>query len=203
MNAPKELSGEALRFGSGHTVRRIEDPTLVSGRGQYTDDLQREGLAHLVFVRSPHAHARIAAIDATAALALPGVLAVYTGAELVAAGVKPLAGPPPAFKRPDGTPSATAPRRALAHGVVRYVGEAVAAVVADTREAAVDAAEAVMVDYEERPAVTTLEAALAPGAPALCEQAPDNICAEAQGVLRTEIGPTGAEMGYRCRRNAQ
>ena len=178
MNAPKELSGEALRFGSGHTVRRIEDPTLVSGRGQYTDDLQREGLAHLVFVRSPHAHARIAAIDAAAALALPGVLAVYTGAELVAAGVKPLAAPPPAFKRPDGTPSASSPRRALAHEVVRYVGEAVAAVVAETREAAVDAAEAVMVDYEELPAVTTLEAAMTPGAPALCEQAPDNICAE-------------------------
>jgi carbon-monoxide dehydrogenase large subunit len=178
MNAPKELSGHALRFGSGHTVRRIEDPTLVSGRGQYTDDLQREGLAHLVFVRSPHAHARIAGIDTSAALALPGVLAVYTGADLVAAGVKPLAGPPPAFKRPDGTPPATAARRALAHEVVRYVGETVAAVVAQTREAAVDAAEAVMVDYEDLPAVTTLEAALAPGAPALCERAPDNICAE-------------------------
>jgi len=70
MNAPKELSGQALRFGSGHTVRRIEDPTLVSGRGQYTDDLQREGLAYLVFVRSPHAHARITGIDTSGALAL-------------------------------------------------------------------------------------------------------------------------------------
>ena len=88
MNAPLET----LRFGSGQTVRRIEDPALVSGQGQFTDDLNREGQTHLVFVRSPHGHARINSIDTSAALAVPGVLAVYTGADLVAAGVKPLAG---------------------------------------------------------------------------------------------------------------
>ena len=177
MNAPKDLPADPLRFGSGHTVRRIEDPTLVTGRGQYTDDLQREGLAHLVFVRSPHAHARLVAVDTTAALGIPGVLAVYTGADLEAAGVKPLGGPPPNFKRPDGSPAATAPRRGLALGTVRYVGETVAAVVALSRETAVDAAEAVAVEYEELPAVAAMEDALAPGAPALCDRAPDNVCA--------------------------
>jgi len=174
MNAPLET----LRFGSGQTVRRIEDPALVTGRGQFTDDLNREGQLHLVFVRSPHAHARILGIDTAPALALPGVVAVYTGAELAAAGVQPLAGPPPILKRPDGSPPASPARRALAHEVARYVGEAVAAVVAESRAAAIDAAEAVWVDYEPLPAVSDPIAAMAPGAPALCPEAPDNVVAE-------------------------
>jgi len=174
MNAPLDT----LRFGSGQTVRRIEDPALVSGRGQFTDDLNRAGQTHLVFVRSPYGHARIRSIDTRAALAVPGVLAVWTGADLVAAGVQPLPGPPPILKRPDGSPPASPARRALAHEVARYVGEAVAAVVAETREAAVDGAEAVEVDYQDLPAVTDPVAAMAPGAPALCPEAPDNIVAE-------------------------
>ena len=179
MNAPHSPAGlDALRFGSGHTVRRIEDPTLVTGQGRYTDDLRREGLAHLVFVRSPHAHARLLSVDATEARALPGVLAVYTGAELAAAGVKPMPAPPPNFKRPDGSPATSAPRRALAHEVVRFVGEAVVAVVALTREAAVEASEAVLIDYDVLPAVTDVHAATAAGAPVVCEQAPDNVAAE-------------------------
>ena len=184
MNAPdKALTGtstDALRFGSGHTVRRIEDPALVTGRGRYTDDLPREGLAHLVFVRSPHAHARLQAVDVAAAQSMPGVLGVFTGAELAAAGVKPLPGPPPMFKRPDGTVAAIAPRRGLAVDAVHYVGEAVAAVVAESREQAVDAAEAVAVDYEELPVVTDLRAALEPGAPRVFEGAPDNLVAESR-----------------------
>ena len=180
MNAPKDPGLDTLRFGSGHTVRRIEDPTLVSGRGRYTDDLQREGLAHLVLVRSPHAHARLLAVDTEAARAMPGVLAVYTGADLVAAGVKPLPAPPAAFRRPDGSPVVSAPRRGLAHEVVRFVGEAVAAVVAETRAQAVDAAEAILVDYEELPAVTSLEAAYAADAPRVFDAAPDNVVAEAR-----------------------
>ncbi len=180
MNRPTDHGLETLRFGSGHTVRRIEDPTLVSGRGQYTDDLAREGLAHLVFVRSPHARARIVSIDAEPARAVAGVLAVYTGADLVAAGVKPMAAPPPVFKRPDGSAAATAPRRALAHEEVRYVGEAVAAVVARTRAAAIEAADALWVDYDALPAVVDVRAATAPGTPAVCTAAPDNIAAEAR-----------------------
>ena len=113
MNSPKDLAMGAMRFGSGHTVRRLEDPTLITGQGRFTDDLQREGLTHLVFVRSPHAHARILSIDTAPATEMEGVLAVITGADLVAQGVAPMAAPPPVFTRPDGQPAATAPRRAL------------------------------------------------------------------------------------------
>jgi carbon-monoxide dehydrogenase large subunit len=171
---------EPGRFGSGKAVRRIEDPALVAGRGRYTDDLAPAGETHLVFLRSPHAHARIVSIDADAARAMPGVLAVFTGAQLAAAGVKPMARAPLPFTRPDGKPLAGAPLHALAHERVRYVGEAVAAVVAETRAAARAAADAIMVDYEELPAVVDPFAAMRPGAPVLCDEAPDNIAAEAR-----------------------
>ncbi len=173
MNAPLEVG----RFGSGKTVRRIEDPALVTGRGQFTNDLTRSGQTHLVFLRSPYAHARLLSVDAADARDLPGVLAVYTGADLVAAGVKPLGVPLP-FPRPDGSPGATAARHALAVDRVRYVGEAVAAVVAESREAAQNAAEAILADYEDLPAVVDAFSAMAPRAPALCDAAPDNIAAE-------------------------
>jgi carbon-monoxide dehydrogenase large subunit len=165
------------RFGSGKPVRRLEDPTLVTGRGQFTDDLERAGQTHLVFLRSPFGHARIRSVDSTAARALPGVLAVYSGADLAAAGVKPMANEVP-FPRPDGKPGASAPRHALAVDRARYVGEAVAAVVAESRQAALDASEAIVVDYEDLPAVVDPIAAMAPGAPVLCDAAPDNIAAE-------------------------
>ena len=165
------------RFGSGQAVRRIEDDGLLTGRGRYTDDVRPAGQTHLCFVRSPYPHARIAAIDTAAAAALPGVLLVATGADLVAAGVKPIP-PSPAFKRADGAPCNTPPRRALAHERVRFVGEAVAVVVAETLQQARDAAEAVAVDYDELPMVVDLDDALAPGAPLLVEAAGDNIAAE-------------------------
>jgi carbon-monoxide dehydrogenase large subunit len=131
---------------------------------------------HLVFLRSPHAHAHIVSIDAAAAAAMPGVVAVYTGAQLVEAGVKPLPTVVP-FKRADGTDVVTAPRRALAHEKVRYVGEAVVMVVAATRDAARAAADAVMVDYDDLPAVTELMAALKPDAPRIVDGLPDNVAA--------------------------
>jgi len=168
-----------LRFGSGHTMRRIEDPTLLRGEGRFTDDLTLPGQCWAAFVRSPHAHARIGAIDTAAALALPGVIAVHTGAELVAAGVRPLAFPP-SFKRADGSPAAAPPRRALAHEVVRFVGEAVALVVADSPGAARAAVDLVTVDYEPLPAVGDLDAALAEGAPLVWSDAPGNLLAEAR-----------------------
>jgi carbon-monoxide dehydrogenase large subunit len=167
MTAP----ADALRFGSGHTVRRIEDPALVTGTGCFADDLQRDGLLHLVFVRSPHAHARLVAVDTAAARAVPGVVAVITGADLVAAGVAPMAGPPPGMVRPDGSPARGPERRALAHGHVRFVGEAVAAVVAETRAAAVDGAEAVAVDVDALPATVDARQALREGADHLVAQA--------------------------------
>ena len=165
------------RFGSGQAVRRVEDLALLTGRGQFTDDLSRPAQAHLVFLRSPHAHARLRAIDVSAARALPGVIAVYTGADLVAAGVKPIGAPLP-FPRPDGAPGATPVRHALAVDRVRHVGEAVAAVVAESRVVAQDALEAIVADFDDLPAVVDAFAAMAPGAPQLCEAAPDNIAAE-------------------------
>ena len=171
MNAPLE----AQRFGSGQTVRRIEDPALVTGHGKYTDDETLQGQLHLVFLRSPYAHAHITGVDADDARSMPGVVAIYTGADLAAAGVKPMAGVP--FPRPDGTAGATAPRLALAHGRVRFVGEAVAMVVAESVDQARAAADAILVDYDELPAVVNVFDAMAPGAPVLCDAAPDNVAA--------------------------
>ncbi len=171
-------TSEAARFGSGQAVKRVEDAALLAGLGQFTDNVPVAGTnSHIAFLRSPYAHARLKAIDISAALAMPGVLAVYTGEQLALNGVKPMA-KPAGFKRADGSPASSAPRRALAHQTVRFVGEAVAAVVAQTREAARDAAEAVVVDYDELPAVVDAVRATAPGAPVLCEDAPDNIAAE-------------------------
>jgi carbon-monoxide dehydrogenase large subunit len=171
-------AGEAARYGSGHSVRRIEDPALVTGAGRYADDVRADGQLHLVFLRSPHAHARIVSVDARDALAMPGVVTVHTGAGLAAAGVKPL----PvnvAFARPDGSPAASPPRHALAVGTVRFVGEAVAAVVAASPEIARAARDAIVVDYQDLPAVAAIEDALAPGAPAVWPAAPDNLAARA------------------------
>ena len=165
------------RFGSGQAVRRLEDDALLAGRGQFTDDVVPLGQLRAVFVRSPYPHASIVSVDAESARGMAGVLAVYTGADLVAAGVKPLPGTA-GFKRADGGPGVTPPLHALAHERVRFVGEPVALVVAETLQQARDAAEAVFVDYAELPAVTTLAQALSPGAPVLTEAAPDNIAAE-------------------------
>jgi len=178
MNARQQTEFETLRFGSSATIRRVEDPALLRGQGQFTDDLQRLDAAVLVFLRSPHAHAEILQVDASEARALDGVLAVYTGADLVAAGVKPLPAPPPTFLRPDGSPAASPLRRALAHERVRYVGEAVAAIVAQSRQIAIEAAERIAVDYNVLPAVSEPGAAMAAGATPLCEQAPDNVVAQ-------------------------
>ncbi len=170
-------SNAAGRFGSGRAVKRVEDAALLAGKGLFVDNVGVDGQTYVAFQRSPYAHARIVSIDVEAARTMPGVLAVYTGAQLAAAGVKPIA-PGPGFKRADGTPHATPARRALAHEFVRFVGEPVIAVVATSREAARDAAEAVLVDYADLPAVTDPVQALAPGAPVLCPDAPDNIAAE-------------------------
>ena len=167
----------AQRFGSGQSVRRIEDESLLKGQGEYTDDLAPEGQLRAVFLRSPYPHAKINGIDTAAAAAMPGVVRIVTGAELVAAGVKPLPGSP-AFRRAGGAAGVTAERRPLAHERARFAGEAVALVIAATLEQARDAAEAVSVDYEELPHVVDLEAATGGSAPAIVDAAPDNIAAE-------------------------
>ena len=165
------------RFGSGREVRRIEDAGLLAGAGRFTDDFSLPGQTYLSFLRSPHAHAQILSIDATAAASMPGVVAVLTGADLVAAGVKPLP-IEPMFQRPDGSPGATPLRPALADGVVRFVGEAVVALVAETAEQAKDALEAVVVEYEDLPVVTELTEAAAEGAPLVWPAATGNIAAQ-------------------------
>ncbi len=170
------MDAPSLRFGSGKAVVRVEDDALLQGRGIYTDDVAPAGAGRLVFLRSPYAHAKIKRIDATAARAMPGVRLVVTRDDIAAV---PQIGGLAHLTRPDGSPGASAPRHILATDAVRYVGEAVAAVVADTLDLARDAAEAIEVDYDELPSVVTIADALAPGAPRLGPQA-DNIAALAQ-----------------------
>jgi carbon-monoxide dehydrogenase large subunit len=167
----------ATRFGSGRAVRRLEDEALLTGKGKYADDVSPQGQLVVQFLRSPYPHARVTAVDCAAARAMPGVVAVYTGADLVAAGVKPLPGVA-GFPRPDGSPAVTPERHPLAPEVVRYVGEPIAAVVAQSREQARDATEAILIDFEELPSVTDVAKAAAPGAPLLLPSAGDNISAE-------------------------
>jgi carbon-monoxide dehydrogenase large subunit len=165
------------RFGSGREVKRVEDPALVRGRGRFVDDVSVAGQLRAVFLRSPFAHARIRAIDTKAALALPGVVAVITGQELAAAGVGTLTGPR-GVTRAGGAPAAAPPARVLVLDTVRYVGEPVAAIVAESKAAAQAARDAIEIDYEDLPAVVDAQAAIAPGAPVVWADAPDNVAAE-------------------------
>jgi aerobic carbon-monoxide dehydrogenase large subunit len=164
------------RFGSGREVRRIEDAELLVGAGRFVDDVSLPSQAYMCFLRSPHAHARIVSIDVEAAKAMPGVITVLTGADLAAAGVKriPLA---PMFHRPDGSPGASPLRPALAEDTVRFVGEGIAASIAETVDQAKDALEAITVEYEELPLVTGVKEATAEGAPQVWPAATGNIAA--------------------------
>jgi carbon-monoxide dehydrogenase large subunit len=169
-------AGEAGE-GIGRPVRRKEDLRFVTGQGRYTADLRVGGEAHVAFVRSPHAHARLLGIEAAAALRIPGVLAVLTGADMARDGVGAL-GLDFAARHYDGKPMATPPRYPLARGAVRYVGEPVALVVAESEHLAADGADAVAVDYAELPAVADLVAAADEGAPLLHPEAPGNVACD-------------------------
>ncbi len=165
---------EAARFGSSRQVLRVEDRALLAGQGHFTDDAAAApGQLVVEFLRSPHAHARIVSVDVEQARGMPGVHAVYTGADLVAAGLKPMSAAP--FPRADGSPAVLPPQRALAHEFARFVGEAVVAIVAESRLAARDAAEAVWVDYEEQAAVTDTLKAAVNDAPRVFAAMPDNV----------------------------
>jgi len=158
-------------------VLRVEDERLLTGTGSFADDVSSLDQAHVCFLRSPYPHARILGIDKTAAAALPGVIAIVTGDDLVRGRVKPL--PSSAdFKRADGSPSASPPRHALAVGTVRFVGEAVAAVIGESAAEARDAAEAIDVRYETLPMVADAVDAVAKGAPLVWPAASGNIAAE-------------------------
>jgi carbon-monoxide dehydrogenase large subunit len=162
------------KYGIGQPVLRFEDPRLLRGEGRFIDDVSLPGQANAVLVRSPHAHAKILEVDVAAARKVPGVLAVYTGADYAADGL----GMPKAMmprKRPDGGPMFAPQRPALVVDRVRYVGDPVAMVVAETLAQAKDAAELVAVEYEPLPSVTATDEATKPGAPAVWDECPDNI----------------------------
>ena len=163
------------KFGLAQPVRRVEDPRLLLGKGRYTDDIVLDGAAVGVVLRSPHAAARIVAIDTAGAAALPGVLAVYTAADLNQDDIGGLPCAIPITNR-DGSPRAEVPHPVLADGAVRHVGDPVAFIVAETHQAARDAAEAVMVEYDTLPSSTDLAATMDPGAPAVWPQVPGNVC---------------------------
>jgi carbon-monoxide dehydrogenase large subunit len=162
------------KYGVGQPVLRKEDDTLVRGKGKYTDDFNLAGQAYAWIVRSSHAHGIIKGIDTAAAKAMPGVLGVWTGADLASAGYGPYTCGLP-LKNRDGTPLKQTNRTALMSDKVRYVGDPVAFVVAETLAQARDAAEAVMLDIEPLPAVTSAEEAAKPGAPQLYDHIPGNV----------------------------
>jgi carbon-monoxide dehydrogenase large subunit len=175
MNAPFDPSLFLTeKFAVGQPVSRKEDPVLLRGEGRYSDDLNRPGQLYGVMVRSRVAHGVIRSIDLDAARDMPGVRAVITEAELTEAGVKNMnaAG----GKHRDGSPAPRPPQRPLAKDLVRYVGEPIAMVVAETSKQAKDAAEAIFVDIDPLPAVTTASAAAATDAPLIHQDAPGNIC---------------------------
>src|SRR5215213_9554544 len=170
--------------GIGASVRRKEDQRFVTGKGRYVDDLNRPGQAHAVFLRSPHAHAAIRSIDTVAARAMPGVLAVLTGDDLAADKIGGLICGRMIHSK-DGTPMKAGAHPALAQGKVRYVGDHVAVVIAETLPQAKDAAEAIVVDYEALPAVVAAGEAQRAAVP-IHEVAPDNT------VYRWHLGDKGA-----------
>src|SRR6266550_1800654 len=162
------------KFGVGQPVRRKEDDTLVRGKGKYTDDFNLPRQAYAWIVRSSHAHGIIRGIDTSAARTMPGVLGVWTGADLAAANYGPYTCGLP-LKSRDGTPLLQTNRTALMTDKVRYVGDPVAFVVAETLAQARDAAEAVVVEIDPLPAVTEPEEAAKPGAPQLYDHIPNNV----------------------------
>ncbi len=164
----------------GASIRRKEDPRFLTGKGRYTDDITLTGQTYAAFVRSPHANATINSIDASAALALPGVHAVLTGEDMKAAGVNPI---PPGWLHPG---IQIAEFRALAVGRVSHVGNAVAVVIADSPRIARDAADLVDVDYTDHPAIVDGAAALAPGAPQVHPEIPGNV------VFNWQLGDAAA-----------
>ena len=162
------------KFAIGQSVRRVEDPRLIQGLGRYGDDVNLVRQAYAVVVRSPHAHARIRGIDATAARTAPGVVAVLTGADLAAdkIGNLPTDG---GRKRRDGSPAFTTPRPALVRDRARHVGDPVALVVAESQAQAVDAAELVAVDYEPLPTIASTHEVLRGGGASVWDEVPDNV----------------------------
>jgi aerobic carbon-monoxide dehydrogenase large subunit len=162
------------KFGLAQSIRRVEDPRLLLGRGRYTDDILLPGMLHGIVLRSPHAAAKINRIDTKAAASVEGVKAIYTGADFKADGIGPMPCAAPVQNR-DGSNMADPPHPALVEDAVRYVGDPVAFIVADTPAAARDAAELIAVDYDVQPSITDLAAAMEGGVPLVWPEAANNI----------------------------
>src|SRR4029453_19393849 len=160
--------------GIGASVVRKEDRRFITGKGRYVDDHKLVGMTHAHFIRSPHAHAKIKSIDTSAAMKMPGVVGVLTGQQIVDDKIGNLICGW-AIPSKDGTGMKMGAWPAMAPETVRFVGQAVAVVVAETKNQARDAAEAVVVNYEELPAVADVKAAIKPGAPQLHPEAPSNV----------------------------
>jgi aerobic carbon-monoxide dehydrogenase large subunit len=174
MNDVTAIDLDEDRFAIGQPVPRAEDPVLLRGEGHYADDFSRPGQAYAVMVRSPYAHGLLRGIDTAAAAAMPGVLAVYTAADLATGGISPLPARQVMNNR-DGTPMLQPVRHVLAADKVRHVGEAIACVIAETIAAAKDAAEAVTVDIDPLPSVTEPAGADGAGISPLYDDVPGNI----------------------------
>src|SRR5882724_7571323 len=160
--------------GIGASVVRKEDRRFITGQGRYVDDVKMVGMSYAHFIRSPHAHAKVKGIDSTEAMKMPGVIAVLTGQQIVDDKVGNLICGW-AITSKNGSPMKMGAWPAMAPETVRFVGQAVAVVIAETKNLAKDAAEAVVVDYEELQAVPNVHAALKPGAPQLHPEAPGNV----------------------------
>src|ERR1700757_2278581 len=160
--------------GIGASVVRKEDRRFITGKGRYVDDIKLVGMSFAHFIRSPHAHAKVKSIDSAEAMKMPGVIAVLTGQQLVDDKIGNLICGW-AITSKDGSPMKMGAWPAMAPETVRFVGQAVAVVIAETKNQARDAAEAVVVDYEELPAAADVKAAIKPGAPQLHPEAPGNV----------------------------
>ncbi|HEY3677275.1 MAG TPA: molybdopterin cofactor-binding domain-containing protein, partial [Bradyrhizobium sp.] len=160
--------------GIGASVVRKEDRRFITGKGRYVDDIKLLGMTHAHFVRSPHAHAKVKGVDSSAAMKMPGVVGVLTGQQIVDDKIGNLICGW-AITSKDGTGMKMGAWPAMAPETVRFVGQAVAVVIAETKNQAKDAAEAVVVTYEELPAVANISAAIKPGAPQLHPEAPGNV----------------------------
>src|SRR5215831_12534507 len=182
MNDAIDIAAVTAISAIGQPVRRKEDQRLLTGKGRFTDDFNLPGQVYAVMVRSFHPHARILQIDATQAERMPGVLGVFTGKDCLADGLGPIPHSPVPSTRydmkltgPGGGTMFFGPQPLLPADRVRHVGEAVAMVVAETLPQALDAAEAVEIEYQELPRVTDPRAAILPDAPPVWDEVPDNV----------------------------
>src|SRR5436190_7979686 len=190
-----QFDPSSSRFDAPRSQKRLEDDRLLTGTGRYSDDLEFPRQCWLVLVRSPHAHAKISGIDLSAAKAAPGVLAAWAMSDLRTDGIGHIPFPP-LFKRADGSPMAAPPRTPLAEGKVFYVGQPVAAIAAETRVQAQDAAELVNLDYEDLPSVVDAKEAIMPGAPQVWPEATGNVAAQTEYGDATKVSEAFATAAH-------